>query len=238
MRKRVLIVVTNHRTYPSSRKATGLWLGEVTHFYELIKQVGYQMDFASPQGGETPIDPRSLNGFFLDKNTKRYYHSEQFMQRLRNTRSLDEVHWRDYDAVYCAGGHGTMWDFPGNRRLQEISQGIYENGGVVSAVCHGVSGLLNIKLSTGDYLINGKNVTGFSNAEETVAMRRHHIPFLLEDELKKRGARYRKAVLPYTPYVLVDGRIVTGQNPQSTRRVAQCLLQVLSQSPSPAESRT
>ena len=125
-----------------------------------------------------------------------------------------------------------MWDFPGNRRLQEISQGIYENGGVVSAVCHGVSGMLNIKLSTGDYLINGKNVTGFSNVEETVAMRRHHIPFLLEDELKKRGARYRKAVLPYTPYVLVDGRIVTGQNPQSTRRVAQCLLQVFPQ-PSP-----
>ena len=238
MTKRILIVVTNHRTYPTSGEATGLWLAEVTHFYELMKQAGYEMDFVSPAGGESPLDPRSLGRFFLDKDTKRYYQNEPFMQRLKRTRPAGEVKWQDYDAMYYAGGHGTMWDFPDHAPLREIGRAIYEHGGVVSAVCHGVSGVLNIKLSSGDYLINGKRVTGFSNAEETLIKLRHHVPFLLEDSLKARGACYRKAALPYTPYVLTDGRLVTGQNPQSTKKVAQQLLQVLSQSMSAAQGRT
>ena len=120
-----------------------------------------------------------------------------------------------------------MWDFPGQTQLQEISRNIYESGGVVSAVCHGVSGLLNIRLSDGSYLVSGRKVTGFSNIEEKLARRSDQVPFFLEDELKQHGGRYKKGLIPLRSYALSDGRLVTGRNPNSTKAVAQETMKVI-----------
>ncbi len=196
-KKKILVVITNHDQYLKKDDQTGLWLGELTHFYDLLRREGYEMDFVTPQGGRVPLDPRSLNRFFLDKETRRFYEDPVFMQKLENTLAPGEVQAKDYTAIYFTGGHGTMWDFPDNPGLQKLSRDIYENGGLVSAVCHGGSGLLNVTLSDGSYLIEGKQVTGYSNLEEVVALKHNQVPFSLEDELKKRGADYKKVGCPW-----------------------------------------
>lgn len=163
----------------------------------------------------------------MDAAAKRCHDDPMFMGRLENTRRLDEVDPTEYCAVFCTGGHGTLWDFPANDALQTLIRTIYENGGVVAAVCHGSGGLLNVRLSNGEYLIAGRSVTGFSNREETLSLVKKEVPFLLEDAMKRRGAAYRKAALPYTSHAVVDGRLVTGQNPQSTKAVAARVVQLL-----------
>ena len=229
MRNKVLAIITNHSRYPTKEEGAGLWLSELTHFYEIITEEGFEIDFASPEGREVPLDQKSLGWLFMDNSTKGYYNNPDFMKRLSNTLSANEVNWDDYSAVFFTGGHGTMWDFPDNEKLQEVSRKIYENGGVVSAVCHGNVGLINIKLSSGEYLVSGREMTGFSNFEETLVQMKKEVPFTLEDARKKRGANYRKAKLPFTCKVVVDGRLVTGQNPQSTKAVAKRVLGLLKQ---------
>ena len=220
MAKKILVVITNHDTYPAKKKKTGLWLSELTHFYELFEKQGIEMDFVSPRGGTVPLDKTSIRTMVMDASTKVYYNNPAFMKRLEKTMSPDAVNWEDYVAVYYTGGHGTMWDFPDSDKLQEISRKIYESGGVISAVCHGISGLLNIRLPEGQYLINDKQVTGFSDLEENMTLTKDQLPFVLEDEIKKRGAHYKKGGIPFTSYAVRDGRLVTGQNPQSARAVA------------------
>ena len=220
MAQKILVVITNHDSYPAKKKKTGLWLSELTHFYEVLEKHGIEMDFVSPKGGAVPLDKTSIRTIVMDASTRAFYKNPAFMKRLENTMSPDEVKWEDYAAVYYTGGHGTMWDFPDNDRLQDISRKIYESGGVISAVCHGTSALLNIKLPEGQYLINDKQVTGFSDLEENMTLVKDQLPFLLEDEIKKRGAHYKKGGIPFTSYAVRDGRLVTGQNPQSARAVA------------------
>jgi Putative intracellular protease/amidase len=120
-----------------------------------------------------------------------------------------------------------IWDFPGNEELQSISRKIYENGGIVSSVCHGAGGLLNIKLSDGSLLIEGKEVTGFSNEEEKLAELDKFVPYLTEDELVARGAIYKKADQPWASFALEDNRLITGQNPASGGAVADLLIATL-----------
>jgi len=225
--KRVLVVVTNHSDYPTRDDETGLWFGELIHFYDPFNKAGYTIDFVSPTGGAIPLDERSMGFLFVGKLEKAYLADAEFMAKLNASMTPDEVNPADYDAIYYTGGHGTMWDFPDNARLQAISREIYENGGVISAVCHGVTGLLNITLSNGDYLIADRAVTGYSTREEILAGVKSQVPFLLEDELKARGADYKKAFLPFRPFVQSQDRLVTGQNPQSTKAVAEAVLNVL-----------
>lgn len=226
MRKRILVVVTSTEKYPEMLRPTGLWLGEAVHFVEKVEAAGYQVDFVSPRGGYTPIDPASL-GEMAEPIDWEFYTNKTFMNRLGATVTPDRVNPDDYAAIYYAGGHGVIWDFPDDSRLQQLSRAIYEKGGVVSSVCHGAVGLLNIRLSDGSNLISGKEVTGFSNEEERLAKLDKHVPFLTEDEMVKRGARYRKADEPFTPLAVTSGRVVTGQNPQSGRAVAERVLELL-----------
>lgn len=227
MGKKVLVVITNHDSFPTKKEKTGLWLSELTHFIEVLDENGYQYDLVSPKGGHTPIDERSISLILMDKSTRAYYGNPEFMQRLENTLSPAKVNWEDYSAVYYTGGHGTMWDFPDNEKLQEISRKIYESGGVISAVCHGSSALLNIRLPEGNYLIHDKQVTGFSNMEENMTLLKDQLPFLLEDELKKRGGHYKKGRIPFTSFTITDIRLITGQNPQSAGAVARELVRML-----------
>ncbi len=206
-------------------RATGLWLGEAVHFVKKVEDAGYEVNYVSPQGGYTPIDPHSLA--MADAIDWEWYQKKEFMNCLGATLKPSEVNPDDYLAIYYAGGHGTIWDFPENEALQSISRKIYENGGFVSSVCHGAVGLLNIKLSDGSLLVKDKEVTGFSNEEEKLAQLDMFVPFLTETELVARGAVYKKADQPWASFAVEDSRVITGQNPASGGTVADLLIAAL-----------
>lgn len=224
---KILIIVTGVAMYESGHLQTGLWLSELTHIYHSAKEAGYEITIASPQGGNTPIDPESLKPMVLDKTSKNYWADTSFRDLLQHTKSLQEVSGQQFDCVYLAGGHGTMYDFPDDSVLQAIIKDHYENNKIVSAVCHGVGGLLNVKLSDGEYLIKDKTITGFSWFEETLARRKKEVPFNLEALLKARGCDYKKAFIPMTSKVVVDGNLITGQNPFSSKEIAKVVMQQL-----------
>ena len=209
-------------------RATGLWFGEAVHFIRKVEEAGFEVDFVSPRGGYTPIDPHSLA--MADPIEWEWYQNKDFMNRLGTTLKPGEVNPDDYVAIYYAGGHGVIWDFPENEALQSISRRIYENGGFVSSVCHGAIGLLNIKLSDGSLLVKGKKVTGFSNEEEKLVELDKFVPFLTETELVSRGAIYKKADQPWASFAIEDTRLITGQNPASAGDVADLLIAALRKS--------
>jgi putative intracellular protease/amidase len=216
---KALIICTNHTDYPNRPNKTGLWLSEFTHFYDEIADRSFTIDIASPNGGAIPIDERSLDR--RDNTNEKWYQNPAIRQKLDNSLKLADVVPEQYQLVYLTGGHGTMWDFPENTTLQEIICRIYENNGMVAAVCHGVSGLLNVQLSDGTQLIRDKQITGFSTMEEKLIRLNEEVPFLLEDELKKKTDFYSKGLIPFLPHIEVDERIVTGQNPLSARKVGR-----------------
>lgn len=225
---KTLIVVTNHSDFGDSKtKPTGLWFAELSHFYDVFEKAGASMDIVSPKGGQIPIDSRSLGLFTLDKATKRRYKDDSFMSLLEDTKSISAINWQDYDVLYFAGGHGAMWDFVDNTELQTLTREMYESGKLVAAVCHGVAALQNVKLSNGDYLLKGKQGTGFPYFDEGVAGVKRFVPYNLEMAVKGRGMLYSKALLPLMGYTVVDGRLITGQNPNSTTELAQKVLEGL-----------
>lgn len=224
---KILVVMTNHSAYPDRKDTTGLWLTELTHFYDVASAAGYEMDFVSPQGGTVPLDERSLKAIYLDKSAKVNLANPKFLQRLKTTLAPSAILPFQYNAVYYTGGHGTMWDFPNNQELKRISETIYQQGGVISVVCHGVGGLLPLQDQNGKSLIAGRTVTGFANIEETLSGMKSQVPFLLQNQLIERGAKYKHSFVPFSSYVIVDDRIITGQNPQSSKEIAEAVIQRL-----------
>jgi len=227
MSKKILVVLTNTAKYPSLNRATGLWLGEAVHFVDTVQKAGYTVDYVSPGGGYVPIDPHSLQ--MAPELDWHYYDDKSFMNRLGTSLSPGQVKADEYCAIYYTGGHGVMWDFPDNQPLQELARKIYEKNGVVAAVCHGVVGLLNIKLSDNRLLLKDRQVTGFSNTEEKLAELEGAVPFLTENELGARGGDYSKHDEPWKPFVMCDDRVLTGQNPASTQLLAEKVVEALEQ---------
>lgn len=227
MMKNILLIVTNVDQYASGNFKTGLWLSELTHIYHMAKEKGWQISISSPKGGNTPIDPESLKPLVLDNLSKGYYENPEFMNELAHTKSLDEIKNNSFDCIYLGGGHATMYDFPDNTTLQEILRNQYESNKMVAAICHGVGGLLNVRLSNGEYMIKGKNITGFDWFEETLARRKNEVPFNLEAALKERNVHYKKAFIPMTSNVVVDGNLITGQNPFSSKEMAKTIIHEL-----------
>lgn len=225
MSKKILVVLTNVAKYPTLKRATGLWLGEAVHFVDKVQQAGFAVDYVSPLGGYVPIDPHSLQ--MAPELDWQWYDDKSFMNRLGNSLSPAQVKAEQYAAIYYTGGHGVMWDFPDSPPLQDITRRIHEHGGVVAAVCHGVVGLLNIKLSDNSLLLKGRQVTGFSNIEEKLVELDAVVPFLTENELGARGGNYSKADDPWAPFVVQDLRLITGQNPASAGAVAEALIKQL-----------
>lgn len=222
---KVLIVCTNHETFPTKTGKTGLWLSELTYFYDVMSKRRVLMDIVSPLGGKIPIDERSLE--LKDECNAKYWEDAAFRAKIDNSLSPAQVHSADYRLVYFAGGHGAMWDLAENTDLQNIVRDVYERNGMVSAVCHGVCGLLNVKLSDGSWLIRDKYVTGFSNVEEALMSFVSEVPFYLEDKLKERGAHYTKSMIPFMEFIEMDERLITGQNPNSAKKVASKALEEL-----------
>ncbi|QDZ14730.1 type 1 glutamine amidotransferase domain-containing protein [Humibacter ginsenosidimutans] len=219
---RVLHVVTNVGHYDDpAQHPTGLWLSELSHAWEVFEERGFEQAIVSPAGGASPLEPRSLKFPSYDRNAKAWRNDPQRMTLLETTLGPDDVDSADYDAIYFTGGHAVMFDFPDNEGLQRITREIWERGGVVSSVCHGYCALLNTRLSDGTLLVEGKKLTGFAWQEEVLARVDKLVPYNAEEEMTKRGALYEKAKLPFVSYAVVDGRLVTGQNPGSAKETAE-----------------
>jgi putative intracellular protease/amidase len=220
MKKKILFVVSSASVIGPHNRATGSLLKEVANPYQTFTKQGYDIDIFSVNGGEAPIDMVELD----DELNQAFLNSEG-ITRMKNTTSIEKVSVEDYDAVFVPGGLAPVVDMPENPTVQRILSAMYEKGGVVSAVCHGPVALTNVKLSDGSYLIDGKDVTGFSIAEEE-NYAKEDVPFELEDALKQRGAKYSSAA-PWQAYVVTDGRLVTGQNPASAKGVAESVIKIL-----------
>ncbi|WP_024626084.1 type 1 glutamine amidotransferase domain-containing protein [Lactiplantibacillus fabifermentans] len=222
---KVLVVVTNNHRFGDQKRATGLWLSESVHFHAVMAAHQIDVDYMSPRGGYVPLDPGSLAD--MDDTTWQFYDDEKFRnQYLAKTLAPADVNPADYAAIYFAGGHGVLWDFPNNPDLAKVADAIHQNGGITAAVCHGVVGLLGLHATDGTELIAGKHVAGFSNEEEAINQLTDAVPFLTEDALIKAGGQYTSAQA-YTEHVVVDGKLVTGQNPQSAKGVADAVVKLL-----------
>ncbi len=222
--EKVLIVVTSHSLMGNTGKPTGFWLSELTHPYYVLKDAGFGVEVASIKGGVAPIDPRSLDT--TDQINRRFLKDAELMSGVLNSKKLSDINPADFSAIIFSGGHGTMWDFPGNVDINNISKSIYENGGVVGAVCHGPAALSEIKLSSGEYLIKDKQFAAFTNEEEILVKLDSVVPFMLQDRLVERGGIFVPAD-PWQPNAVSDNRVVTGQNPQSAHRVGELVIEAL-----------
>ncbi|PJJ62978.1 putative intracellular protease/amidase [Chryseobacterium geocarposphaerae] len=222
MKKKILFVVTSHDKKGDTGQETGYYLGEVSHPWEVLHKAGYEIDFVSPKGGTPPVD-----GFDLkDPVNKEFWENKEYKNKIDHSLQPSQVNPNDYSTIFYAGGHGAMWDFADNTELAAIASKIYENGGIVAGVCHGPAGLVNIKLNNGKYLVDGKKINAFTNEEESEVKLTHVVPFLLEDKLKERGAKFEKSGL-WQNHVVTDQRVITGQNPQSAKSVGEAILKEL-----------
>ena len=223
--KKILIVETNVCQYgDNSSMLTGVWLEEITSFYDVVTKAGYKVDFGSPLGGKVCVDPASAKA---DDETMRIFNDPVFhKEALENTKKLSDLNANDYIAIYFGGGHGVMWDFPDNTDLIKLAETIYKNGGYITSVCHGEVGLLNLKDKNGEYLVKGKKINGFTDQEEAMHGTDKDVPFAAEAELIKRGANFVKGD-PFKEFAVEDQRFITGQNPFSSTKVAQMLVEAL-----------
>jgi putative intracellular protease/amidase len=219
--KRVLHVVSNVAHYNDPSHPTGLWLSELTHAYDIFAKKGYEQRIVSPKGGLSPLEPRALKWPLLDASAQAWLTDPTRMALLSETARPEDIDPADFAAIYFTGGHAVMWDFPDSEGLQHITRVIWERGGIVSAVCHGYCGLLNTRLSDGTLLVDGRRVTGFSWTEEVLAGVAKYMPYNAEAQMKLRGARYQKALLPFVAHSVVDGCLITGQNPRSAKATAE-----------------
>ena len=220
--RHVLLVLTRHTQLGGTGRLTGFHLADAAHPWRVFENAGYRVSLVSPHGGSPHPDGADVT----DPVQMEFLNDASVAQQLANTLSPTDAIPEEYDAILYAGGHGAMWDFPMNVALMAVTRSIYEAGGVVGAVGHGVSGLVNLTLSDGSYLVRGKKVTAFSNKEELLVELGDVVPFPLESRLVERGARYTSAP-EFSPHVVVDGRLVTGQNPASAADVGQAIVSSL-----------
>lgn len=221
MAPRVLHVVTNVGHYDDPSHPTGLWLSELTHAWQVFAERGCEQVLVSPGGGPSPLEPRSLKFPNYDKTAKAWHGDPARMALLETTAEPGAIDAAEFDAIYYTGGHGVMFDFRHSADLQRITREMFERGAIVSSVCHGYCGLLDVTLSDGSYLVAGRRLTGFSWREEVLARVDKLVPYNVEAEMKARGARYEKALLPFVSNAVVDGNLVTGQNPGSAKETAE-----------------
>lgn len=220
--QKALFVLTSHSVKGGTGQPTGWYLSEASHPWKALHDAGVAVDFASPKGGEAPVD-----GFDLRDPINREFWEDPVVQgKVKRTARPDEVRPGDYDAIHFVGGHGTMWDFPEDEGLAGLAAAIYAQGGIVSAVCHGPAGLVKVKRPDGANLVDGKRIACFTNEEETAVGLKDVVPFLLADRLRERGAIPVPAA-PWSDNVIADGRLLTGQNPQSARSLGLKLADAL-----------
>jgi putative intracellular protease/amidase len=223
---KILMVLTSHDKLGETGKKTGFWLEEFAAPYYTFRDAGASVTVASPKGGQPPLDPKSDLPENQTELTKRFRKDNAAQAQLANAVKLADVRAEDYDAIFYPGGHGPMWDMPDNATSIALIEAFVKTDKPVGAVCHAPAALVNVRGKDGEYLVKGKHVSGFTNAEEEAVGLTTVVPFLLEDRLKERGGVFSKAA-NWAPYVQVDGKLVTGQNPASSGQGAKELLKLL-----------
>jgi putative intracellular protease/amidase len=223
---KILMVLTSHSSLGSTDKKTGFWIEEFAAPYYALKEAGAEITIASPLGGQPPIDPKSDLSTTQTPATIRYKADTVLEKIMENTEKLSDISADDFDGVFYPGGHGPLWDLTNDKNSIKLIETLWKSKKPIAVVCHAPSVLLNVKDENGNFIIKGKNVTGFSNTEEEAVELTNIVPFLLEDELKKKGGIYSKKE-DWASYAIKDGILITGQNPASSEAVAQELIQLL-----------
>lgn len=222
---KILMVLTSHDKLGDTSHKTGFWVEEFAAPYYVFTDAGVEVTLASPKGGKPPIDPNSEKDEAQTEATKRFYQDGAAQKELSNTVKLASVEAKDFDAVFYPGGHGPLWDLTNDTDSIKLLEDFWLDGKAVAAVCHAPAVLLKVTLA-GKSIISGRAITGFSNSEEEAVQLTEVVPFLLEDELKAKGAHYERTD-DWQPYVIQDGLLITGQNPASSEPTAKALLHIL-----------
>ncbi|GEP09754.1 type 1 glutamine amidotransferase domain-containing protein [Methylobacterium gnaphalii] len=223
---KILMVLTSHDQLGDTGRKTGFWLEEFAAPYYVFKDAGAEVVLASPKGGQPPLDPKSNEPSFQTDQTRRFEADADANSALAATAQLHDVTHEGFDAVFYPGGHGPLWDLAENSASVRLIEATLEGGKPVALVCHAPGVLRHAKTPDGRPLVEGKDVTGFTNTEEEAVGLTQVVPFLVEDELKRNGGKYTKAA-DWQPYVVADGLLITGQNPASSGPAAQRLLEQL-----------
>lgn len=223
---KILFALTSHDRKGDTGQPTGFYLPEAAHPWAILREQGYAVDFVSPAGGRPPMDGADA----ADAESRRFLADPNVARQIADTPPPAQVNAADYRALLYVGGHGTMWDFPDDGALARLAVAIYEAGGVLGAVCHGPAGLVNLKLGDGRFLVGGKRLAAFTDDEERAVKLDQVVPFLLATRLRERGAIHVPAP-NWQANVVVDGRLVTGQNPASAAGVGQAMAQLLHELP-------
>jgi putative intracellular protease/amidase len=227
MNKKILMVLTSHDKLGDTGQKTGFWVEEFAAPYYAFIDAGVEVTLATPLGGQAPIDPTSTLEDFQTQATERFDSDDVAQAKIATTVQLSSLNEGDFDGVFYPGGHGPLWDLTDNADSINLIESFLNAGKAVATVCHASAALLNVKQASGDFAIKGKAVTGFANSEEDAVQLTEIVPFLLEDELIKRGGEYQKAE-DWHAFVVQDGLIITGQNPASSALAAEKLLAHLS----------
>jgi putative intracellular protease/amidase len=222
----VLMVLTSHDRLGDTGRPTGFWLEEFAAPYYVLKDAGVDITIASPKGGAPPVDPKSDDPKSETPAMKRFKGDPEAQRALANTVKLSSVSADDYDAIFYPGGHGPLWDLAEDRNSIALIERFYAAGKPVGAVCHGPAALRQARAPDGSPLVQGKAVTGFTNSEEAAVELTNVVPFLVEDALKANGGKYTKAA-DWADHAVVDGNLITGQNPASSESTARALLKQL-----------
>eukprot|EP01111_Echinosteliopsis_oligospora_P002635 TRINITY_DN13974_c0_g1_i1.p1 TRINITY_DN13974_c0_g1~~TRINITY_DN13974_c0_g1_i1.p1 ORF type:complete len:229 (-),score=76.05 TRINITY_DN13974_c0_g1_i1:39-725(-) len=222
---KILFILTSHSVLGDTGKPTGWYAPEAIHPFYVFKHAGYDITWASPAGGEAPLDPGSVEQFKNDKEVTKFLAEES---GWKHTTKLSEFVGKsgDFAAVFYPGGHGPVFDLPFDDSSKKIAAEFYEAGKPTAAVCHGPAVFINVKLSNGDLLVKGKKMTGFTNTEEEAVGLTKAVPYLLEDRLKELGASFERSP-NWQSKVVVDGNLVTGQNPASSSALAEAIVSQL-----------
>ena len=220
---KILMVLTSHDELGNTGKKTGLWLEEFASPYYTFKDAGADIVLASPKGGQPPVDPKSDELKFQTIATLRFKIDAAAKEQFAATVRLDSISQSDFDTVFYPGGHGPMWDLAEDKHSKALIESFLAAEKPVALVCHAPAALRHVKTATGAPLVSGRHITGFANTEEAVMELTDVVPFLLEDELKKLGGIYSKGE-DMAEHVVVDGLLITGQNPKSSAAAAKMLL--------------
>jgi putative intracellular protease/amidase len=225
---KILMVLTSHDQLGDTGRKTGFWLEELAAPYYVFKDAGTEITLASPNGGRPPLDPKSNEPQFRTDVTRRFEKDAAAEAQLDKTVRLDSVRQEDFDSVFYPGGHGPMWDLAEDKHSVMLIESFLAAGKPIAIVCHSTGALRHVKTPDGKPLVQGKEVTGFTNGEEEEMALTKVVPFLVEDEMLRLGAVFSKKA-DWGVHVVSDGLLITGQNPSSSGPAAKTLLTKLKQ---------
>lgn len=225
--KRILMLLSSVDAMGISGKQTGTWFHEVAAPYYLLTKAGFEVVFASPDGGDAPIDLLSMKAPFTSEYTEKFLKDDVAIFALQNTRQLNNINYDTFDALFVPGGYGLLWDLASNSFVIKMVKDFYESNRLIAMVCHAPAILRDVKKSNGEYLVKGVELTGFKNAEDDEIELSRHLLFSLEDELKNRGAHYKSTSTNWEAHVVQDKNLITGQNPASAILMTELMINLL-----------